>query len=968
VLDLDARMLKNQASGAILAPFNLELERDVNRRKPKVVIPTNFDQLIATALRVVAALQSGLSIAGNRLAQQAGLLSVGCSQAKSLNDERVALSESSQRARQLRDDANSELYDVLAQARDFANATREPGETSGAGRIGFRVSESNGSVAVAIPGNPDEFIALAERVIGLTADEDDEILVGLRNRMQSLVQSSADQQNAAIMQRESSQRLLSRRNEISSTITDMLRRIRDVGFGIAGPHNYESLSTMGFVVQSTATQTNGTTETSEQNWSGDEDHLEENDSEESDSESWNSGPFVPQGSEQPVTPNRSWVAGDPIPDSVTEIEDVYRYTNTIPSEFSPFWAFGPHHVRYGQIPVTGNEVLRVFEVVRGSEFFDTENNRVNVSLLFAQHNPRRKTLQLDLEQSSEMRRAACVLRSLPIAANGGAFGQDIDHVIVTEEMAQEAADRLNISGPIYETCFPACEGTGVAGNTRLIFSNNTWQPGDEIPTQIGTDSELDCFTHTFSNIGHGETETPLEYQRSHVQWPRKGVTKNLLLRYYDKAFQSACGSIALDGEGDTGFVSVNCVTEQYQRDVKFVLDGVRDHEFFFDEIEYRTILFLQDGIGLLDEDGDLEDKLARSAVENFVGNLPDDFVENILCVGSVFTVPLTALEVEQELALSGCVEMQEDGSLRLNFECVCEQFGADSRHCRYATEGDRSGGEWPLEDSVFPDENGDFAVLTLLSDGNFVNVTHEGILEIPNSERLIEALENLGNDNATVEDLGLNQGEQITEARFSEIQATSNVTSAELQNAFDAIRNVDPQDGTVAVSVDTLGQLAVQDGQADDADVYVDSLGLSMFEEVFARTFIAYGGSESTWALATLKPVTVEQLIDEDAAFGRVLEFDLELTSDQVVSREQLLPVANESLEKAWYALSGASVPDFAFNTVSLFAFVDAHPAYEMEDFEEDGDRQVSRHELFVIDQDHDENIALVESVFYSLL
>ena len=39
-----------------------------------------------------------------------------------------------------------------------------------------------------------------------------------------------------------------------SSIRDSLRQLRDLAFAVAGPRNYESVSTLGFVVQSDATQ------------------------------------------------------------------------------------------------------------------------------------------------------------------------------------------------------------------------------------------------------------------------------------------------------------------------------------------------------------------------------------------------------------------------------------------------------------------------------------------------------------------------------------------------------------------------------------------------------------------------------------------------------------------------------------------------------------------------------------------
>ena len=940
----------------------------MNRRKPKVVIPAQVEQLIATGERVADAVGSGGSIVGNRLAGEVSQLRTACQQAKDLTDSRRTMYESSQQARSIRDDVNGEIYDVLAQARDYAQAT----SNAGAGEIGFEVVESNGSVSVSIPRNPDEFVALAERVVSLTAGDNDEVIAGLRVRLESLVAKSKEQQNTSISKRERAQLLVRNRNNSASQITDILRRIRDVGFGIAGPYRYEELSTMGFVVQSTETQRNGTTETSEQDLSA---GLEENESEDVDSESWNSGPFVPEGGTESVTPNRFWLSGDPIPESVTEIEDVYRYTNTIPSEYSPFWTFGPHHQRYGQIPVTGSEVLRAFELARSSEFFT--GDRLNLTQLQSHHIPKGANSPVALEQSLEMWRAACVLRGLRIGRNGAAFGQGRNDVVITEKMAREGADRLSLSGPVYEPCDHACEVNGVAGNVRLVRSNNRWQPGDVIPQQVGGDGEIDCFTHTFSNIGVGENEVPLEYQRTHVQFPRKGVTKTLLRRYYDKALRTACGSVALTGENgnllpgdDTSFVSVDCVTESFQRDVQFINDGVADHEFSFSEVEYRSMLYLQVQINATNNvTGDIDDRLFRTDVEQFIDNLDDNFILNILCV-SVITNPQTRLEVEQELALSGCVDRMDDGSLRLNPVCVCEQFGQNSRHCSFATDNDRDGGQWPIDGSEFQDEGGNYSVLTILSDGDLVTVTQDGVEPPISGQRLIDALGNLGNDNVTMDDLGLSDGDFVTERSagetFRSIPLSGPVTSEELNNALDALRNIPPEGSLVAVPVGVLGQIAVEEGLASDGDIYIGNLGLDVFDAVYVRTFLAYGGQQSTFDFVPI-PVTVEQLIDEEAELSDILMVDLELGNDAIVSREQLLPFANEAYERAWYKISGARIPDNAFSTVDVNEFVESFDALDVIGIFAPHE-QVNRHQLIQLDaEEGDESPAAVEAAFYAL-
>jgi len=897
----------------------------VNRRKPKVVIPTQINQLIATGERVADAIATGQSIVGGMLSSEVSQLRRACIAAKGITNNRVAMHEASQQARELRDDANGEIYDVLAQVRDYANATRILGSDSGAGELGFEVVESNGSVSVRIPRNPDEFVALAERVVALSESSSDETIVGLRSRLVTLVEFSKRQQNAAISQREATQLLVRNRTESAMQITDSLRRIRDVGFGVAGPYNYESLTTMGFVVQSTATQNNGTVEPSEQNWS--------------ESQSFNIGI---DGAAVELETNRNWQPGDELPEGITELEDVYRYTNTMPSEFAPFWTYGPHHNLYGQIPVTASTVLEAFEASKETTFFLA--NETGEDFLLA-------GLFLN-ERTLETYRLRCVLERVILENRPRGVVRNL-----TQSIVSEFADRLALSQPSFynQDCPQVCETTdGV-----VIPSNNEWQPGDVIPESISTDSQVACFTHTV--VGEG----PIEYQRTHVQWPRKGVTKALLWQYYLEAFESACGSIAatdVNGEelqtDDARIVNVDCVTDNFSQE---------------NEVLYRSILYLQEQINATNQvTGDVANRLFYADVDGFIQRLDDNFVLNVLCVGVVQSPP-TEVEVLTNISLSGCVyqsgvNAQDQPLYDIDLQCISQQFGDGSPEFELAEQNARDGSGWPVDG--YPEGFGGAPLVIGTGPDNSGIIPVESV----STTQLVSALRNLGNENVNAESLGFGESGFVTQVYFDSLDSSVRfvsvpATQEELQNAFDALRNVPEPGETVVVSVALLGRAAVIQGLGEDGRIFTDSLGLAGLGEVYERTFIAFGGTREVWdeAVKSHRIVTVEQLIDVNPAYSQTLQVDLELELLAEVSREDILPALDEGLELAWYHLSGAEIPDNAFSTVNVAEFIEVYDHLDSAG-EFDATDSVTRYQLFDLDNnDGAEDPIEVERVFYSL-
>ena len=230
----------------------------MNRRKPKVVIPRNVDELLFTGQRVFDIITEGNSVVqGNAsLAAPLAALEASITAANGFTSILVLANEESQMARESRNSSFSTLRDVLIQIRDYAVA-RGGGLRSAAGLCGFEVVQSTSSSGVArvlIPGNPEQFIALAKRVNECVVAGDDVDMKTIAASMPDLITDATDRNNEAIMKREKWQLYVSQRRAVLTDMTLALRQLRDLAFAVVGPRNYESVSSLGFVVQSDATQ------------------------------------------------------------------------------------------------------------------------------------------------------------------------------------------------------------------------------------------------------------------------------------------------------------------------------------------------------------------------------------------------------------------------------------------------------------------------------------------------------------------------------------------------------------------------------------------------------------------------------------------------------------------------------------------------------------------------------------------
>jgi len=229
----------------------------MNRRKPRIVIPTVVAELVATGNRVAMAIDGGSSIAEGSplIGAPLAALVTSIADATSIIPRVNAAYEESQLAVESRNESMSQIRDILIQVRDTYVAIS--GDRQSPGLCGFEVVQTtsrSGVPRVVIPTNPDAFLDLARRVNDCVVSQSDPALINIVIGLNGLVGDAVQRQSEAIMKRETWQLLVSQRRAVTARITEALRRIRDIGFGIAGPRNYETLSTMGFVVQSNASQ------------------------------------------------------------------------------------------------------------------------------------------------------------------------------------------------------------------------------------------------------------------------------------------------------------------------------------------------------------------------------------------------------------------------------------------------------------------------------------------------------------------------------------------------------------------------------------------------------------------------------------------------------------------------------------------------------------------------------------------
>lgn len=243
-----------------------------NRRKPRVVIPTNVDQLIATAMRVAQAIGTSIIASMTNIPALRDRILNAAENARTSTDSAVRSNEMSQNYVRMRDEVFNRLRDVLIQIRDYAHATE--GRTS-PGMLGFEVvqsTSSSGRPTVVMPNNPDQFLALAGRVNQSVINSGDPNLILMAAGMTEEIELATTRQAMSIQLREQWQLQLDQRRTFEAQLTALMREVRDLGFAAAGPYRYESVSTTGLIVQASATQGDGNGQPVE-NWTDDDENA-----------------------------------------------------------------------------------------------------------------------------------------------------------------------------------------------------------------------------------------------------------------------------------------------------------------------------------------------------------------------------------------------------------------------------------------------------------------------------------------------------------------------------------------------------------------------------------------------------------------------------------------------------------------------------------------------------------------------
>lgn len=243
-----------------------------NRRKPKVVIPTNVEQLIATGIRVAQSIRGSVIETVADTGELAERISSTANTARTRSDAARIAYETSQEHVRRRASICEQLKDRLIQIRDYAYATE--GRTS-PGTLGFEVvqtTSNDGRARVLIPANPDVFLALALRVNTAVLNSGNASLEAMIVGMAEQIQLATIEQSQSIRTREEWQLLLDERGTSTVQLTNLLREVRDLAFAAAGPYRYERVSTTGLVVQSSATQGDGNGQPVE-NWNGDSNRI-----------------------------------------------------------------------------------------------------------------------------------------------------------------------------------------------------------------------------------------------------------------------------------------------------------------------------------------------------------------------------------------------------------------------------------------------------------------------------------------------------------------------------------------------------------------------------------------------------------------------------------------------------------------------------------------------------------------------
>ena len=231
-----------------------------------------MDQLIATAMRVAAAIGTSIIASMTDIADLRNRILSAAENARRSTDEAVRSNEMSQNYVRMRDEVFDRLRDVLIQIRDYAHATE--GRTS-PGMLGFEVvqsTSSSGRPTVVMPNNPDQFLALAGRVNQSVINSGDPNLILMASGMTEEIELATTRQAMSIQLREKWQLQLDQRRTSEAQLTALMREVRDLGFAASGPYRYESVSTTGLIVQASATQGDGNGQPVD-NWTGDHENA-----------------------------------------------------------------------------------------------------------------------------------------------------------------------------------------------------------------------------------------------------------------------------------------------------------------------------------------------------------------------------------------------------------------------------------------------------------------------------------------------------------------------------------------------------------------------------------------------------------------------------------------------------------------------------------------------------------------------
>lgn len=238
------------------------------RYKPKVVISQRFSPFMETADAVSNACEEGaaddpqLSLFFNEFEE----LDPDLPTINALYSSQLAAAEASQSALELRNVAFATLKDAIVRVRDMALAAHSD-NPSAIGVYGFEVRQTRTSGTrsrpkVVIPVNPDQFIAMVDRV-RLAVDDAAVAGVAVAVSMKVVLDdpavssartSAVNNNRLRLSKSEEAQRIRAERLAGVEKVRALLARVRDYGYGKFGPGNYEQISTLGFEVQSSKSE------------------------------------------------------------------------------------------------------------------------------------------------------------------------------------------------------------------------------------------------------------------------------------------------------------------------------------------------------------------------------------------------------------------------------------------------------------------------------------------------------------------------------------------------------------------------------------------------------------------------------------------------------------------------------------------------------------------------------------------